>query len=100
LSWSDLTDDHLQDLVAMDRLHTLVLKECLVTDAGFKLLSQLPALRDLTLSSFNLTDACLDHIDLFPSLQTLDMSGCTNVSLEGVHALTSNNSHLNVIMFS
>lgn len=99
VTWSDLTDDRLHDLVAMDKLHTVRLEECLITDTGIELLAQLPALRTLTVSSLDITDASLPHIDAFPSLQTLDLSGCVNVSLEGARTLSLRHTNLNVIMF-
>lgn len=99
VTWSDLSDDHLHDLVAMDQLHTVLLEECLITDTGIELLAQLLALQTLNVSSLDITDASLRHIDLFPSLQTLNMSGCVNVSLEGARALSLRHTNLNVIMF-
>ena len=99
VTWSDLTDDHLHDLLSMDKLHTLLLQECLITDTGIKCLARLPALRTLNVSSLDITDASLPHIELCPSLQTVDMSGCTNVSLAGARALSLRNPSLNVIMF-
>jgi len=84
----------------MNQLHTVWLKDCSITNVGIQLLAQLPALRALTVGSFDITNAALHLIDLFSSLQTLDLSECMNVSLEGARALSERNTNLlRVTMF-
>jgi Leucine-rich repeat (LRR) protein len=97
VTWSNLSDHHLRDLIVLEELHTLILQECLITDLGIALLSHLPSLRTLNVCSSLIRSAALGFIPKFPSLQILDLSGCDNIAPPAVHNLRLLKPNLNVI---
>jgi hypothetical protein len=73
-------------LESLERLETLQLDGCPVTDLELQHIKGMAQLRNLSLSETGVTDACLVHLKAMKQLRRLDLRG-TKVSRKGVEAL-------------
>jgi hypothetical protein len=63
-----------------------------ITDAGIARLKNLPQLKELNLSSCDITRRSLDHLAELPELRSLNLSYCNRLddsAVKGLNALTS-----------
>ncbi len=67
-------DQHAAQLVAVDSLEEMDLRDCKITDEGMKSLGELPNLRVLSLQDANITDVGLAHLAGLP-IEELDLWG-------------------------
>jgi Leucine-rich repeat (LRR) protein len=62
-----------------------------ITDSGIARLKNLPHLRELKLSSCDITFKAIDHLAELPNLKSLDLSYCNRIhdsSIKGLNALS------------
>ncbi|MDP7011338.1 MAG: hypothetical protein QF685_08160 [Verrucomicrobiota bacterium] len=83
-SETDITDQELKELVKVDHITSLWLRDCpQVTSEGFKELGKLKQLNKLCLSSPNITDATLKEVAKLQQITWLDLD-CPKVTDKGL----------------
>jgi hypothetical protein len=81
------TDADLGELCELRLLVSLRLSDTGVTDKGLQTVSNLRRLESLSLGKTAITDAGLRHLQSLSNLQRLILTGCPNITDEGVARL-------------
>lgn len=87
--WSHTGEDYLSSVLAMKGLRKLELRECEISDSDIKLLSTLPLLEELGLTSCPITDQALPDVVKMRSLRVVNVCGCRRLTQKGLDALRS-----------
>jgi hypothetical protein len=87
MRYTRLTDAHMRRIAKMHNLTSLDLGDCTgIAQVGLHRLLALTRLMTLGLAHTDVTDDCLTHVGQIRGLNVLRLSGCKDLTAEGIAA--------------